>query len=194
MTGRDLTAAIDSELGAAHTAPRWLVEIQFDSGPFRVWNGVGNLSALGETWTGVGRLGAIRPIRETQETVATGVEMTVRVIPSTEFPDAPDAVLNIAQAEDFQQRPCTIYMAMMDTATGALIADPFQRFNGYVDIMEDAELPGEALIRVFAESRLIDLERPRRRTYTPEDQKALYPGDTFFDEVAAIQNREIRLE
>lgn len=191
---RDLTAGVETALGQAATAPRWLVEIEFDSGTTRLWNGIGDLVALGQTWTGAGRLGSIKPIRETQSTVAEGVVMELVIVPTAEIPDAPDAFLNIALSEDYQGRPVTIYQAQMDPDAETLIADPFPRFSGRLDVMEDSELPGAAILRVTAENRLIDLERPRKRTYTPEDHKAQYAGDTFFDEVAALQNREIVLQ
>ena len=194
MTGRDLTSGVSAALGATTSAPRWLVEIPFDSGTVRLWNGVGPLTALGETWTGAGRLGSISPIRETQSTVATGLKLQLAIVPTDEVPDAPDAFLNIVLAEDFQGRPVTVYQAMVDPDSGALIDDPFPRFGGYLDVAEDSELPGAAVLTITAENRLIDLERPRLRTYTPEDQKALYPGDSFFDHDAALQNREIILK
>lgn len=193
MSGRDITSAVDTELGQAQTAPRFLVKIEFDSGDLRLWTGLGDLTFNAEVYTGAGRLGQIQPIHETQEAVASGLEMSLLIVPTSDTPDAVDAVLNIALAEEYQGRPVTIWQANMD-ASGNLIGDPFIRFKGKLDVMEDSELPGAAIIKVLAENRLIDLERPRRRTYTPEDQKASHPGDTFFDEVAAIQNREIVLK
>lgn len=179
----------------ALSAPRYLVEIQFDSGTTRLWNGLGTLTALGESWTGVGRLGSISPIRDTQDVVASGVAFELTIIPTPEIPDAPDAFLNLALQEEYQGRPVTVYRAFLDPDDGrTLLKDPEPRFKGYLDVMEDVEAPGAAILRVMAENRLIDLERPRKRTYTPEDQKARYPGDTFFDEVAALQNREIILK
>ena len=194
MTGRSLTVPVSDALGEPVGAPRWLVEIVFDSGTTRLWNGFGDLTALGQVWTGAGRLGSISPIRETQDAVATGLVFELLIVPTPEIPDAPDAFLNIALSEEYQGRPVTVYQAQLDPDTLALIDDPFVRFRGYLDVVEDSEMPGAALLRVSAENRLVDLERPRRRTYTPEDQKALYPADTFFDEVAALQNREIVLE
>lgn len=193
MTARDVTPAVSTALGEPEGAPRWLIEIEFDSGTTRLWNGLGDLSALGQTWTGAGRLLGMDPIQETQQTVASGVRMELLIVPTPEIPDAPDAFLNIALSEEYQGRPVTIYQAQFDPDTLALIDDPFPRFSGRLDVMQDSEMPGAALLRVTAENRLVDLERPRRRTYTPEDQKAIYPADTFFDEVAAIQNREIIL-
>lgn len=193
MTARDVTAAVEAALDDPEGAPRWLIEIVFDSGTTRLWNGLGDLSALGQTWVGAGRLLSMAPIQETQQTVANGVRMELLIVPTTENPDAPDAFLNIALTEEYQGRPVTIYQAQLDPGTLALIDDPFVRFKGRLDVMQDSEMPGAALLRVTAESRLIDLERARRRTYTPEDHKAVYPDDTFYDEVAAMQGREIVL-
>lgn len=191
---RPLPQEVADALAAREGAPRWLIEIAFDSGTTRLWNGIGTLTALGHEWTGAGRLGGIEPIEETGDTVAAGVVMSLAIVPTEEVPDAPDAFLNIALAEEYQGRRCTIYQAMLDPETLTLVQEPFVRFRGYLDVMEDVELPGAAVLRVTAENRLIDLERPRKRFYTPEDQKAAYPGDTFFDEVASLQNREIVLK
>jgi hypothetical protein len=180
-------------LSSRKVAPRWLVEIEFDGGTTRLWNGLGILRALGEDWIGAGRLGTIEPIQDTQATVASGVRMSLTIVPTDEMPDAPDAFLNIALSEQYQGRPCTIYGALMNPDTNELIGDPFIRFNGNLDVMEDVEIPGQAVVTVTAENRLIDLERPKNRNYTPEDQKSFFPGDTFFDEVAQLQQREIVL-
>ncbi len=193
MSGRTLTGAIDTELGQSTTAPRWLVKMEFDSGDVRLWNGLGDLTAFGEVYTGAGRLASIEPIQETQETVASGVRMSLHIQPTTDQQDAVDAILNIALGEEYQGRPVTIWQAQIDHTDGSLIGDPFIRFKGKMDVMEDSELPGSAIITISAENRLIDLERSRRDTYTPESQKAKHAGDTFFDDVAALQNREIKL-
>lgn len=191
---RDLTASVSTALGQPDTAPRWLVEFAFDSGTLRLWNGLGDLEAMGETWTGAGRLGEVGTIKETQEVVASGVELRLTIIPTEDQPDAVDAFLNIALAETYQGRPVTIWQAQMDPSTGQLIDEPFTRFRGRLDVMEDSELPGAAVLKITAENRLVDLERARKSTYTPEDQRARYPGDSFFDGVAALQNREIVLK
>lgn len=195
MTGRPLTAAVDTELGQSTTAPRYLVEILFDSGPLRLWTGIGDLPALGNTFTGTGRLGHIDPIEETQEIVASGIQMALVVLPTTDQPDAVDEILDIALTEEYQGRSITVWQAQINHTTDppSLIDDPFIRFKGYMDIMEDTELPGAAVIIITAENRLVDFERSQRDTYTPESQREKHPGDTFFDHVAALQTMEIQL-
>jgi len=191
---RNLTAPMEAALGQPTIARRHLVEIAFDSGTARYWDGFGDLPALGETWTGVGRLGGMAPIGEAAGLTAQGISLSLTILPTAEIPDAPDQVLNIALAEEYQGRQVTIYVALIDLATGQAVSDPFARFRGYLDVMTESEIPGAARIEVTAENRLIDLERPNLRTYTPEDHKAVYPGDTFFDHVHLVRQREIVLK
>jgi len=191
---RDLTTAVSDALGEQETSHAYLVEIAFDSGTTRYWSGLGPLQAMGQSWIGVGRLGSIRTVKETKSIVASGIVLELMIVPTEAIPDAPDAFLNLAHTEEYQGRRCTVYRAQRDPDTLQLIDGPFPRFGGYLDVVTDVEVPGAALLRVTAENRLIDLERPRKRTYTPEDQKAVHPGDSFFDEVAALQNREIVLK
>ena len=54
-------------------------------------------------------------------------------------------------------------------------------FVGYMDRMDIAEGPETSTMMLAAESKLINLERPRIRRYTSENQKALYSGDLAFD-------------
>ena len=57
-----------------------------------------------------------------------------------------------------------------------------------MSVSEDAE---SASITLTAESRMIDLNRPRVRRYTPEDQKIDYPNDKGLDYVSSLQEAEI---
>lgn len=191
---RGLSTDNSDAVGQPTIAPRYLVEIEFDSGTVRLWSGRGSLTALGQTWTGTGRLGKIEPIKETQEIRANGLRFSLTIVPTPEMPNAPDTFLDIALTEEYQGRPCIVYQAMMNTSTLELIDAPFQRFGGYLDVFEDSEQPGSVTLNVTAENRLVDLEREKKRTYTPEDQKSFYPTDTFYDEVAALQNRQIVLK
>ena len=194
MTTRSLSTAQEAAVESRVGAPRYFVEIRFDEGVTRFWTGIGVKELFGFHWTGVGRLGSIDVIEETVDTVAVGVKLSLTVEPSLEVPDAPDEFLNIALGVEYQGRPVTIYQAMFDPDDeDQIIGDLFVRFKGYMDQMEDFEEPGRATIQVTAENRLIDLERARNRRYTGDDQKSRYSMDTFFDEVARLQQREIVL-
>jgi hypothetical protein len=61
-----------------------------------------------------------------------------------------------------------------------------------MDVMTIDETGETCSITLTAENRLIDLERPRVRRYTSEDQKSLHPNDKGFDFVNSLQEAEIK--
>ena len=73
-----------------------------------------------------------------------------------------------------------------------MVADPYLVFDGRMDVMTIDDSGSTATVSLSVESRLIDLERPRLRRYTPEDQKTNFPNDTGMDFVPTIQNVAIQ--
>lgn len=182
MATRNVTGAMQAAAQARDQRPLLLVEALFDSGPLRLWNGLGDLSWNGETWNGSGSLLGIEPGGETQAVAAPGANFTLTGIDS--------ALVALALDEDYQGRKVTMWLGLFDAA-GAVIVDPVPVFSGRLDVMEIDEGGETATIRVSAESRLADLERPPGGVYTDEDQKARYPGDRGLEFVAALQDREV---
>lgn len=177
---RDVDDDTLDELSGEKLSPIGLVELEFDSGAFRVWTGIGDLEWDGETWTGVGDLGSISAIEETTEVRAVGVQLELSGIPSE--------VIAIANEQDWQGRPARIYYAVLQGRT--FVGEPFKMFQGLMDQMTLVE-GDQAAIRIACESSQIDLERTRVRRYTAEDQRAEYAGDKGLDQVAALQEVEI---
>ncbi|CAH0127301.1 hypothetical protein [Roseomonas sp. CECT 9278] len=165
-------------------APVVLVELDFASGPFRVWTGLGQLNWAGKLFEGVGSIGAVGEVEETVELRA--VRLTLALSP------VPQEVVDIALAErSFRLRPARLWGALLD-AEGAFVADPFPLWAGLMDTMEVTD-GAEPRVALTCESRLVDLERAEVRRYTDADQQAEYPGDRFFEYVPALQEAEIRL-
>jgi hypothetical protein len=165
-------------------APVVLVELDFASGPFRAWTGLGQLNWAGKVFEGVGSIGAVGEVEETVELRA--VRLTLALSP------VPHEVVDIALAErSFRLRPARLWGALLD-AEGAFVADPFPLWAGLMDTMEVTD-GAEPRVALTCESRLVDLERAEVRRYTDADQQAEYPGDRFFEYVPALQEAEIRL-
>lgn len=78
---------------------------------------------------------------------------------------------------------------IMDDAV--VIADPFLAFEGRLDVPDIIDDGETCTVTVSYESRLIDLERPRERRITHEDQQIDYPGDRFREYVAGLQDQVI---
>ena len=156
------------------------VELIFDSGPLRVWNGYGNLTVDGETYVGGGTLISVSAIEETAEIGAKGVSMMLTGVSSS--------ILATALAENYQYRIANIYVGTINGNT----VSSYKVFSGRMDVMTIGEQGDNCTIDLTAESRLIDLERPRLRRWTSEDQKALDPDDKGFEFVNSLQEATIK--
>ena len=188
MSGSHGTPRLSLHAAAAATAPVAapviLCELDFASGAFRAWTGLGPLHWAGKVFEGVGDIGAVGEIEETIELRA--VRLTLALSP------VPQEVVDIALAErSFRLRPARLWGALLD-AEGAFVADPFPLWAGLMDTMEVVD-GAEPRVSLTCESRLVDLERAEVRRYTDADQQAEYPGDRFFEYVPALQEAEIKL-
>lgn len=165
----------DSEL-----SPIMAVHFALDSGDIRFWNGLGDVTIDGSTFNGVGSVMAISAIEETNEIAARGATITLSGLDSS--------VISAALSENYQNRTVTIYVGTIaeNRTTAAYVL-----FRGRLDVMTIEESGELTNISITAENRLIDLERPRIRRYTNEDQKSLYPNDIGLEFVDDLQDKTL---
>lgn len=179
---RDLEPDLVTEITAPVLRPVMLFEAFFDGGTVRFWNGLGELTALGNTYTGSGNLLSVSDFEETQDLNAQGITLTLSGIPSN--------LLSVALGEDYKSRECNIYIGALDD-TNILVSDPYRVFSGFMDVMKIIEGGETSEIQLSAESKAVILTRKKDRRYTPEDQKKDFTGDKGLDFVPLMQDREI---
>jgi hypothetical protein len=179
---RDLATATAAATSAAEVRPALFVFLDLDGGPVRIWSGVGDRILNSNTFTGLGTLAGVSPIEETTKVRAVGIRLTLSGIPSD--------VVSLALSEPYRGRPVTMWLALYDSA-GALIGDAVQTFSGRIDTMSLEDTGETSMLSLSAESRLIDLERPRETRYTDEEQQRIFPGDTGLRYVAGLQEKEL---
>lgn len=179
---RNLSGPFLAETLAAGLSPIFLFELETASGTSRAWTGFGTLNWNGVDWTGLGNLLGMSPVSESGDIEAHGVAISLSGIPS--------ALVSLALADVRQGKPVRIWIAALDAA-GAVLADPHKHFDGRFDTAIIDEGAETATITVQAENRLIDLERPRTRRYTPEDQAIEFPADRGLEYVASIQDKAL---
>lgn len=183
MTERNLTAAMKTAVRAPVVRPALLYEGEFANGQFvRLWTGIGPLAWGGKTFTGGGELLGISPIGENVELRAEGFQITLSGMPADK--------ISLAQQSLRQNKPGNLWLAAFNDGD-VLIADPYLLQSGKLDIARIRDEGETCTIAVRYEGRLIDLERPRERRWTSEDQALLYPGDKGFDYVEEIQETEL---
>lgn len=175
---RDLTASVKSAIEATQVAPFLLFEAEFADGYLRLWSGIGDISWNGYTWTGVGTLGSISPISETDEVQANGISVSLTGIPSD--------YVSLILSDVRQGKMGRVYVGFLD-ANGVIVSDPYMAFEGRLDVPAIEEAGEDAMITITYESRLIDLQRPREIRFTDEEQKRLYPSDKGLEYVTSMQ-------
>lgn len=183
MTQR-LSATLAAETAQPVVRPVLLALFDFAGGAVRAWSGVGDLVWEGQSWVGVGSFGAVGPIEETTEVRATGARFQLSGVPS--------GLLNEVVGVSVQGRRARLWLAFMAEDWGGFIEAPVLLFDGRMDMVEVTDGGRIATIALAAENRLRDLERPRLRRYTSQDQQSDYPGDLGFDFVPELQELEIR--
>ena len=179
---RNLTTALKTEFLAAGFTPIFLVEAEFSSGTIRVWTGPGDIQWNSQTWTGVGDLGGISEIIEGTALRANNVVLQLSGIPQALALKALDEVRF--------GKPATIWFGALDS-NGAVVADPFMAFSGFIDTAELVEGAETGAVKVNIESELIALQRAREQRYTDEDQQQRYPGDKGFEYQPKLQELNV---
>jgi hypothetical protein len=174
---RTIPAALLSAITARECQPFFAFEALLDGGAIRIWTGQGTKTIDGDDYTGGGALIGMGEISEIIDLTAQSVTVTLSGLAS--------GTLSAALAEPYQGRVANIYLGERSTSE-VLLA-----FSGYLDTMSPADDGSTASITVTIESKLVDLQRPRLRRYTKESQKALFPGDTFFDWTADLADKQV---
>lgn len=164
-------------------SPIVLVELEFASGPLRLWSGIGEVIWDGKVFHGSGKYGTIGPVEETEDVRATGTSLMLSGMPQE--------MVSLIWSDRWQNRPARIFLAYVNTENQRLDTPPIQVFSGRMDQMTWKE--GDDITFVLTlESFLVDLERPRIRRYTSADQQGEYPGDKGFDYVPSLQEAALR--
>lgn len=177
---RPLTVAVLAALEAAKNRPRLFVSIDLAASTLRFTSARNDVSWDGHTWTGAANLIGYQSPQEGLGLEARGFTVTIGGTYAANIA----AILVDAR----QGRPVKVWRAFFDD-TFAVIADPYPLAAGRYDHAQTTRSGEDCAIQIFAESRFIDMLRPRNSRYTPEDQKRRFPGDRGFDFVPAMQGR-----
>lgn len=180
---RNLHTDFDTAIQASEVHPILIAKINTSGGDVRVWTGIGDLTFDSETYTGTGDLGGVTEISEKSDMSATGLTFTLSGIPSS--------TISIALGQMEQGRACTLWLALLNTSTGALINNPYELFSGFTDVTIISEGGETSTIAINAENRMISLERTRVRRYTDEDQQNEHSGDKGFEFVPGLQDKVV---
>jgi len=181
-TRQGLDASIVNRLGADEQALFFAVKAEFDTDDILVWSGTDDLVIGSETYTGAGTLLSVSNSEENLELKSNGLVVGLSGMDTT--------VVNYALTENYQNRPITIFLGYVMGGTNE-VAGTLTLFKGRMTSLVINDTPDGSIVTIDAENRLVDLDRPSNLRYTKESQNFLHSGDTGFNRVASLQDKQI---
>ncbi|WP_291295809.1 hypothetical protein [Elioraea sp.] len=160
-----------------------LVELDFASGPMRLWSGLGDLVWAGRTFTGAGDLAGVGEITFTTDQRATGFDLTLSGVPNE--------MIAIANADTWKRRAAAVWMVVFDNARANIIGEPISLGAARMDTLTHSR-GTTASFRLTIETEQLAQRRPRPRRYTDRDQQQAFPGDRAFEFVPSLKGRRIK--
>jgi len=181
-TRQGLDASIVNRLGADEQALFFAVKAEFDTDDILVWSGTDDLVIGSDTYTGAGTLLSVSGSEDNTQLQSNGLVVAMSGMDST--------VVNYALTENYQNRPITVLMGYVMGGTNE-VAGTLTLFKGRMTSLIINDDPTGSTVTIDAENRLVDLDRPSNFRYTKESQNFLHSGDTGFDRVSSLQDKQI---
>jgi len=181
-TRQGLDSSIVNRLGADEQALFFAVKAEFDTDDILVWSGIDDLVIGSDTYTGAGTLLSVSNSEDNLELTSNGLVVALSGMDTT--------VVNYALTENYQNRPITIFMGYVMGGTSE-VAGTLTLFKGRMTSLVVNDTPQGSTVTIDAENRLVDLDRPSNFRYTKESQNFLHSGDTGFNRVASLQDKQI---
>lgn len=170
-----------------HVIYAMLVQLDFASGFVRVFNGAGTLIFNGNTYVGLGQYGSITQIGESTDLKPSNpVTFQLSGLPDSASPALAAAATNRA---DYYGRSARIDIALFDSSRNIMTPIENAVWEGRMDSITVSKANNAILLT--AEDRMVVWDKAIGFLYSTEWQTISYPGDTFFDQVPFLANRQI---
>lgn len=162
-----------------------LAELNFNTSTQYIWSGAGKFSYGGNVYLGVGTLGKIAPIEETNGVQAQGLSLTLTGIDPADL-DVPDVLANMSV-----KNTATLYLVLFDD-TGYVIDQPIASYTGFMDQAHIEEGATESTVTIYLENKLAQLNRPRGWFLCDADVRFWNPTEGAFQWTSYLQDYTFR--
>lgn len=157
-----------------------LVEMLLSS-PVRLCSAPYPVVHFSNTFDGVGTFGSIEEVAD-----SPGENKQLRFTIS----GVPSEALALAMGEDIRNKPCNVWVAILDPDTHAVLDAPLL-WAGTLDQMPIRMGNETSTISITAEHRGVTFGRPKPLRYTDVDQQRLFPGDTSHRFITSQANQKL---
>lgn len=152
-----------------------LVELQLRSGTARFTNWPLSVQVMGETWQGVGNLGSIGELHESEDGAAEKLTLTLSPV------DIGTRALALGDPAEYQDRRVRVWIAMLDANTLQMTGAPVLRFVGVMDQMKIDRDGNTASIGMECRTASYDVRsNPAALRMNNAQHQARHPGELGF--------------
>lgn len=188
MAARGLSAALITELTSGVAFPIYFVSIAFVSGTIRLHTTIGTYNwddgGGPANWLGVGDLGGIAGIEESNDFSVNNIQLTLSSI---------DAGIRteVLDNNDYYMADVFIYLGAVANS-GLLVADPDTFWTGFLeDLSMSAGREGGDSITATCISETSRLKQSRGLKYTNAHQQVRYSADVAFEFMDQIEGARV---
>lgn len=182
-----MTFATDSGFDAAAAAGAlgvlYLVELEFSSGQLNITNWPVPITHGGTTYTGVGSLGAVGQIKESEDGAVQTVDLELSQVSATNLS------LALGSVPNYQNKPVRIYVAVTDTDF-KVAGTPQMRFAGFMNTVKIKRDGSNGVITLSCSTGGYDVRRnPSALRINHAQHHALYPDERGLEYMADLIGR-----
>jgi hypothetical protein len=158
-----------------------LVELQLRSGTARYTNWPLNVEAFGQTWQGVGNLGSIGSLHESEDGAEEKLSLTLSPV------DLGTRALALGDPGDYQDRPVRVWVALVSTDTFQIVGVPVLRFSGVMDQLKLQREENSGTITLDCRTASYDVRsNPAALRMNHVQHQARHPGERGFEYLTSL--------
>lgn len=158
-----------------------LVELQLKPGTVRYTNWPLSVDMMGQTWQGVGNLGSIGEMHESEDGAAEKLTLSLSPV------DVGTRALALGDPSDYQDRTVKVWLALLNAQTLQLSGAPVLRFAGVMDQMKIERDGTSASIKLECRTASYDVRtNPASLRMNHAQHVARHPGERGFEYLTSL--------
>lgn len=173
-------AGFDAAAHAGALGVLYLVEMQFASGQLNITNWPVPITVGATTYIGVGSLGSVGQIKESEDGAVQTVDLELSQVSSTNLS------LALGSVPNYQNKPVRIYVAVTD-ADFNISGTPKMRFAGFMNTVKIKRDGNRGVITLSCSTGGYDVRRnPVALRINHAQHQVLHPGERGLEYVADL--------
>lgn len=174
-------AGFQAAAGADAYGQLAFVELQLRNGFARYTNWPMTMEAMGQVWQGVGNLGSIGDLHESEDGAAEKLTLSLSAV------DIGTRALALGDPSDYQDRPVRVWIALLNANTLQLSGAPVLRFAGVMDQMQIERDGTTASIGLTCRTGSYDMRsNPAGLRMNNAQHAARHPGERGFEYLTSL--------